>query len=223
MGSCRICSQELSKDSFVFVESSLDEKAAKRYETITKRTKIRELIKKGFSGTESRCFDCAQLLIEELNHQIREAEFERDSYLKYLQDTESETLDEERRKLQEEIKKLEDEDGVLAGTIIEATAQREDTQRTLEAYQKVKADLDQEEEIYWQRFAAYQRNLNILQEDHQSLISRREYGHKELIKLEQKNVYQDTFYINTSGRIGAINSFRLGRLADTPVFSHLHR
>jgi hypothetical protein len=44
------------------------------------------------------------------------------------------------------------------------------------------------------------------------------YAECELKHLETRNVYQDAFYIDTTtGIIGTINSFRLGRLSSESV------
>ena len=46
---------------------------------------------------------------------------------------------------------------------------------------------------------------------------RNEYAMNELMRLERRNVYQDTFFINTEPKIGTINSLRFGRLPEEKV------
>jgi len=219
MGSCRICGKELAReDSFVIVESPNDSKALARFHaTLTQKTKIKELVKKGITQDDARCFECADLFIKELDAQITEAEFERNSYLNYLQDNESENQEEEKIMLTTNLKTLQNEERELLEQLEKIQSERIALHQVLEDCVSESKSLDEEDKVYWSDFANFEKRVYDLQNEHERIVGRNLYGTSELRKLEQKNVYQDTFYISTSGRIGTVNSFRLGRLSDAPV------
>jgi len=217
MGSCRICGKELAQDSFVIVESNPSPEV-RHHARLTRKSKIKDLVEREtINKDDFRCRECVQLILTELDDQIKEAELERNTYLKYLQENESETLDQEKQEIIKQITQLLEEEQACKETLQFAQTDKISMLNMLHEQQQDSKEIALEEKEYWGDFADFQQRLNNLQEDYQTVIGRNQYGSLELQKLEQTNVYRDTFFIDTSGRIGTINNFRLGRLADAPV------
>jgi hypothetical protein len=70
---------------------------------------------------------------------------------------------------------------------------------------------------YWTQFAEAQSLSKEIQEESDTLKMKNQYGESQLKILSQKNVYQDTFFISTSDKIGTISNLRLGKLTSIPV------
>lgn len=59
------------------------------------------------SGNFTQCCpECEQMILDELETEIKQAEWVRDSYLKYLQDVEFDDREEEENHMQEVIKQV---------------------------------------------------------------------------------------------------------------------
>jgi len=69
-----------------------------------------------------------------------------------------------------------------------------------------------EENQYWDEFGDSQSQMKFIQEEQETLKMKNHYAEVQLKLLAQKNVYQDTFFISTSDKIGTISDLRLGRL-----------
>lgn len=56
-----------------------------------------------------------------------------------------------------------------------------------------------------------------LVDTHQAIHQGNAFIMNELSRLERRNVYQDTFFINTESKIATINNLRFGRLPEEKV------
>eukprot|EP01114_Cavostelium_apophysatum_P020384 TRINITY_DN6814_c0_g1_i1.p1 TRINITY_DN6814_c0_g1~~TRINITY_DN6814_c0_g1_i1.p1 ORF type:complete len:469 (-),score=107.88 TRINITY_DN6814_c0_g1_i1:51-1457(-) len=178
------------------------------------------------------CFDCTGGLLQELNQQLQEAEMERKAYLNFLEENKRPPhellfLDSEAGNLSvseltdtltREIKELQSEEAALQTEYEQLDNEYRNTRNELETLEETsKTGISQLNQRCWNGVALIQQKMADFVEERETLAGKRAYGLEELKKLEQTNVYQDTFYINTKESVANINNFRLGRLPEVPV------
>jgi beclin 1 len=70
---------------------------------------------------------------------------------------------------------------------------------------------------YWDEFNLFQSELQIFQEEYDSVEMKLDNAREIMDTLKSTNVYNDTSHIWHDGHFGTISSFRLGRLPSQPV------
>lgn len=64
---------------------------------------------------------------------------------------------------------------------------------------------------------AFQYEWKNLEDEFEEIVQRINTTEEQIKELDNRNVYQDTFFIYTEEKIATINGLRFGRLPDTPV------
>lgn len=222
---CRYCGTSISQD-FVILNSNgvrsteaLGGKPSPRIDaTFRQQSKIREFVNsKKTEETISACKECRELIAREIERQTREEEWERDSYLNFLQEIDSETLDEDISSLRDELEARLKEEQNFHAKLKDLSNRKRDAEKKLRSIELEHKEFGREENNFFKDFVEYEHKLHSFQEQHRISLEKESYATEELKKLEKRNVYQDTFFISTSEPIGTINGFRFGRLAEELV------
>lgn len=222
---CRYCGTSISQD-FVILNSNgvrsteaLGGKPSPRIDaTFRQQSKIREFVNsKKTEETISACKECRELIAREIERQTREEEWERDSYLNFLQEIDSETLDEDISSLRDELEARLKEEQNFHAKLKDLSNRKRDAEKKLRSIELEHKEFGREENNFFKDFVEYEHKLHSFQEQHRISLEKESYATEELKKLEKRNVYQDTFFISTSEPIGTINGFRFGRLAEEIV------
>ncbi|KAL9645675.1 hypothetical protein ABK040_003408 [Willaertia magna] len=107
-------------------------------------------------------------------------------------------LEKEELELEKELNELKEmENEILEREIIENENQNE---------------FQQLEYNYWKEYNNFQHELQLFNEERETIQQRIIYISKELEKLNSTNVFNDAFHIWYEGHFGTINNFRLGKL-----------
>ncbi|CAG8582153.1 6225_t:CDS:2 [Ambispora gerdemannii] len=164
------------------------------------------------------CQECTDMLLESLNKQLSDASKERDCYIDFLKKVNSNVIsDAKQEDLRQEIQEIQARESSAITTLKEIERERDNMKRELAELEQEANELDKLEESYWKEFNDFHIQLQIFQNERDSVNVKYDHDAKQLEKLQKTNVYNDTFCISHDGSFGTINGFRLGRLQNQPV------
>ncbi|KAF9971845.1 autophagy protein 6 [Actinomortierella ambigua] len=164
------------------------------------------------------CQECCDMLMDGLAKQLRDVSRERDCYIDFLRTVNTNVISpEEMEELEREIEQIQLDEKASIQTLRDIEQQQEAVRAEIAKLEEEAAELDKEEERYWQECNEFQMALQGFHDERDSLNLKYDYDARQLEKLHKANVYNDTFCISQDGGFATINGFRLGRLPDQPV------
>jgi beclin 1 len=164
------------------------------------------------------CVECTDRLVNELQKRLGNASRERDAYIEFLRQANSDIpTDEELNQARSELQKLLQDETDAMTELKELEAQKAAMQAEILELDGQAHELDIKEEEFWTERNAYSEELTMFQNERDKINSQYDHDSKQLERLRRANVYNDTFSIGYDGFFGTINGLRLGRLNDRPV------
>lgn len=164
------------------------------------------------------CVECTDMLVEELQRKLEGATKERDTYISFLKELQSDQPSDEDLKAQEEaLAKAKGEEAEATAELLRLEKEKEAADEEIIALEEEARQLDAEEEDFWRARNEFAAQLADFQNERDSVNSRFDHDSQLLEKLQRSNVYNDTFCISHDGTFATINSLRLGRLSSKPV------
>lgn len=167
------------------------------------------------------CIDCSEELLKKLDDRLAQVQSERSSYAEFLEQLETESLNDgseadfevDEKEMEELLKREQD----ALKKLKELSEQRSGLKGEIESLEGEMKELDVMEASFWQEYNEFREQFNQLQDNKSSLQLHLQHATEQLEKLKKTNVYNDTFRIWHEGPFGTINGFRLGRLPSQPV------
>lgn len=164
------------------------------------------------------CVECTDMLVEELQRKFESATKERDTYISFLKELQSNQPSDEDLKAQEEaLARAKEEESEAMAELLRLEKEKEAADEEILALEEEARQLDLEEEEFWRARNAFAAKLTDFQNERDSLNSKFDHDSQLLEKLQRSNVYNDAFCISHDGTFATINSLRLGRLSSKPV------
>ncbi|KAF2719921.1 APG6-domain-containing protein [Polychaeton citri CBS 116435] len=164
------------------------------------------------------CSECTELLMEGLQQRQTTVTRERDAYVDFLKKVQQDVpSDEERAKTSRQLDEAQYKERKAMEELRVLEAEKAKLEAEIAILDAESDDLDDEEEAFWRARNTFTTDLNILQEERDSLQTQLAHETKLLESLQRTNVYNDTFCIGHDGLFATINGLRLGRLPDNPV------
>jgi beclin 1 len=194
-----------------------DDDATKSYE-MERITKLFEILSARSDIDHPVCVECTELLLEELQKKLETTTRERDAYVAFLKEAQSNApTDEELRAREETLEKARVAEGAAREELRQLEQEKESLDKELLALEEESRQLDAEEEAFWRERNAFASRLADFQNERDSINSKFDHDSRQLEKLQRSNVYNDTFCISHDGTFATINGLRLGRLSSKPV------
>ena len=164
------------------------------------------------------CVECTDMLVEELQRKLEGATKERDSYISFLKELQTNRPSDEDLKVQEKaLAKAKEEESEAMAELLRLEKEKEAADEEILALEEEARQLDLEEEDFWRARNEFAGKLTDFQNERDSINSKFDHDSQLLEKLQRSNVYNDTFCISHDGTFATINSLRLGRLSSKPV------
>ncbi|CAG2103548.1 unnamed protein product [Medioppia subpectinata] len=169
------------------------------------------------------CEECADFVIDQMDHQLRQLEDESKEYNDYLNLIQSEQSvdpnvnESEICELTERFKSLETIEKQLTQELNEVKEQQKKANEDIDKQSHELKRLYEEEDKYWHEYNNIRHQIFICEDEQQSVDNQLRYAQNLFDKLKRTNVFNATFHIWHSGPFGTINNFRLGRLPTVPV------
>lgn len=164
------------------------------------------------------CIECTDLLVARLQERLGAATKERDAYVTFLKQVNSEIpTDEETEESREALSKAQAEEETAIQELKKLEAEKQAVDDEIALLEEEAQALDIEEEKFWYERNAFAMKLAEYQNVRDSVNLQYDHDSQLLEKLQRTNVYNDTFCISHDGKFGTINGLRLGRLSNVPV------
>jgi beclin 1 len=164
------------------------------------------------------CVECTERLVEQLQKRLGNASRERDAYVEFLRQANSDIpTDEELHQARYEVDKLRQRETEAMVELKALEAQKAAMQAEILELDAQAHELDIKEEEFWNQRNAYSEELTIFQNEREKINNQYDHDSKQLERLRRANVFNDTFSIGHDGFFGTINGLRLGRLNERPV------
>lgn len=169
------------------------------------------------------CEECADFVIDQMDHQLKILEDECRHYSDYLQKIQSEeNVDQnetqlEINELKEKLKSLENTEKELTQQLEQINSEELKVNEEIVKHSNELQRLYSEEDKYWHEYNNVRNNVFICDDEQQSIDNQLRYAQTLFDKLKRTTVFNATFHIWHSGPFGTINNFRLGRLPNIPV------
>lgn len=196
-------------------EAPLD--SSKAYE-MERMNKLFEIISARSDIDHPVCVECTDMLVEELQWKLEGATKEKDTYISFLKELQSDQPSDEDLKAQEEaLAKAKEEEAEATAELLRLEKEKETVDVEILALEEEARQIDLEEEEFWRARNEFAAKLADFQNERDSINSRFDHDSQLLEKLQRSNVYNDTFCISHDGTFATINSLRLGRLSSKPV------
>lgn len=164
------------------------------------------------------CSECTELLVEKLQKRLTAATNERDAYVSFLRQANSDIPSEEERKHAEQVlRKMRNKESVALQELALLESQKAAMDEEIQSLDRESRDLEEEEEAFWGDRNAFTATLTAFRNEKDAMNARYDHDSNQLQRLQRTNVYNDTFCISHDGFFGTINGLRLGRLSNPPV------
>ncbi|CAG2164871.1 unnamed protein product [Oppiella nova] len=169
------------------------------------------------------CEECADFVIDQMDHQLRQLEDESKEYNDYLNSMPSDDRGDqndtqtEMNELIEKLQSLETIEKQLTQELNEVKEQQLKADEEIVRQENELKRLNVEEDKYWHEYNHIRHHIFICEDEQQSVDNQLRYAKTLFDKLKNTNVFNATFHIWHSGPFGTINNFRLGRLPTAPV------
>ncbi|KAM0455266.1 hypothetical protein ACHAPV_000558 [Trichoderma viride] len=215
--------QQQQKERAVVPRSSTngapeDEPQSNKRDDIDKINRLFEILSARSDIDHPVCVDCTELLVEGLQKKLDSASKERDAYVQYLKDTQSNQPSEEDVKAwKEALKKAEKDKAAAMAELKKLEVEKDALDDEIWALEEESQQLNKEEEKFWRERNAFATKMAEFQAERDSINAKYNNDSQLLEKLQRSNVYNDTFCISHDGSFATINGLRLGRLSNKPV------
>ncbi|KAF3806770.1 Beclin-1-like protein B, partial [Colletotrichum gloeosporioides] len=164
------------------------------------------------------CVECTDMLVEGLQKKLEGAARERDAYVGFLKQVQSDQPSEEEVKAQEEaLKQAKQAESEAMAELLRLEKEKAAVDAEIVALEEEAQQLDREEEQFWRERNTFAMKLADFQNERDSINSKFDNDAQLLEKLQRSNVYNDTFCISHDGTFATINGLRLGRTSSKPV------
>lgn len=164
------------------------------------------------------CVECTDLLINGLQRRLEAAIKERDAYVGFLKQVNSEIpTSDEVQESQEALAIAQKDEEAALETLKKLEEEKVFVDAEVAALEEEARALDIEEEKFWRERNDFAMKLAEFQSIRDSINLKYDHDSQVLDKLQRTNVYNDTFCISHDGNFGTINGLRLGRLSNIPV------
>ncbi|KAF0318104.1 Vacuolar protein sorting-associated protein 30 [Colletotrichum sp. SAR11_59] len=164
------------------------------------------------------CVECTDMLVEGLQKKLEGAARERDAYVGFLKQVQSDQPSEEEVKVQEEaLKQAKQAESEAMAELLRLEKEKAAVDAEIVALEEEAQQLDREEEQFWGERNTFATKLADFQNERDSINSKFDNDAQLLEKLQRSNVYNDTFCISHDGTFATINGLRLGRTSSKPV------
>lgn len=164
------------------------------------------------------CVECTEILVEGLQKRLVGANRERDAYIDFLRQANSDIPSEDEvRKAEKEYQKYQKEERAALADLKKLEAEKAALESEILSLDSVVQDLEIKEERFWGRRNEHFMELSKFRNERDRVNSQYEFDIKQLERFQRANVYNDTFSIGHDGYFGTINGLRLGRLPDRLV------
>jgi beclin 1 len=166
------------------------------------------------------CPDCTEIMVADLEKELRSSEAERDHYCGFLKEWEAEDeamITAQERQLNKELQQLEKEEAQLMQELQQIEAEQEAVKRESAVMAKEKEELDAQVEAYWKSCNECLVKDAIVSEKAASVHLHLQTEMEELTKLNRTNILNEAFHIWFDGHFGTINNFRLGKMPSEQV------
>uniref|UniRef100_H2YYT8 Beclin-1 n=1 Tax=Ciona savignyi TaxID=51511 RepID=H2YYT8_CIOSA len=204
-----------STNSFTFIGDTSMENLSNKMKAIVR---LFDVLSEDSELEHPLCEECNDVLLNELNEELKSTEAECNLYKNYLATLKEEQCDHETvANLTEELKKLKTEESDLLSQLSETEKEREEVKKEMGEIRKQQEALDKEEEKQLQEYAELRVQQIELEEEQCSADLQMAHTEHQLNKLKKTNVFNSTFHIWHQGHFGTINGFRLGRLPGANV------
>ncbi|KAI5815475.1 autophagy protein Apg6-domain-containing protein [Pyronema omphalodes] len=188
--------------------SSQLHRAERLFEILSARTDIDHPI----------CQECSELLIEGYTKRLQNAVRERDGFVEFAKQMQSEIPSaEEQAKADAELQRLRAEDAAAMTELKALEDERAEADAEIKRLEAELEEVGREEEQFWRERNAFSSKLEEFQNLRDGVNLQYDHDSKQLEKLQRTNVFNDTFCIGHEGAFGTINNLRLGRLPNQPV------
>ncbi|KAK4066376.1 Autophagy-related protein 6 [Trichoderma simmonsii] len=195
-----------------------DEPQANKGDDLDKINRLFEILSARSDIDHPVCVDCTELLVEGLQKKLDSASKERDAYVQYLKDVQSNRpSDEDVKAWKEALKKAEKDKTAAMEELKRLEAEKDTLDEEIWALEEESRQLDKEEENFWRERNAFATKMADFQAERDSINAKYNNDSQLLEKLQRSNVYNDTFCISHDGSFATINGLRLGRLSNKPV------
>ncbi|KAK4101612.1 APG6-domain-containing protein [Parathielavia hyrcaniae] len=199
-------------------DGTVDEDDASKSYEMERITKLFEILSARSDIDHPVCFECTELLLEELQKRLETATRERDAYIAFLKEIQaSAPTDDELRFREEALVKAQQAEAAAREEIRQLEREKESLDAELMTLEGEGRQLDAQEEAFWRERNAFASRLADFQNERDSINSKFDHDSRQLEKLQRSNVYNDTFCISHDGTFATINGLRLGRLSSKPV------
>ena len=172
------------------------------------------------------CVECSDTIVAGLKRRLEDATAERDAYMAFLKEHRTTASDQTSQVARQEAELRKQQDALSRARADETDAQAELVRLEVEkaavdaellALETEARQLDREEEDFWRVRNSFAAQLDTLQSERDSVMSRYEHDARLYERLTRTNVHNDTFSISHDGTYATVNGLRLGRLSAVPV------
>jgi beclin len=167
------------------------------------------------------CADCADILLEIMSAKQVQVKKERDGYLEFIKQFQSEgTLSQEDKlALEKELVVLRAEEETALRELQSAEEELAALKTEMSRLEEESTLLNAEENAFWKTRNAFSLAIQEFQTERAETAMKHEHDMVLLERLQRTNVYNDAFCITHDGFFGVINGLRLGRLPNKQVHS----
>ncbi|TID16891.1 APG6-domain-containing protein [Venturia nashicola] len=164
------------------------------------------------------CVECTERLVDQLQKRLGNAARERDAYVGFLRQANSDIpTEEELEQARSELRKLQNQEAAAMTNLEKLEAQKAAMEDEILDLDAQSHELDLDEDQFWAERNSFSQKLTGFQSERDRINNQYDHDSKQLERLRRANVYNDTFSIGHDGYFGTINGLRLGRLPEKPV------
>ena len=196
-------------------QSGEDDSLSTRMETASR---IFEILSARSDIDHPICVECTERLVEQLQKRLSNASRERDAYVDFLRQANSDIpTDEELQQARQDLKRIQEKERAAFAELQQLEKEKAAIEAEILDLDAQSYALDQKEESFWAERNAFSQKLSSLQSERDCVNNQYDHDSRQLERLRRANVYNDVFSIGHDGFFGTINGLRLGRLPDRPV------
>eukprot|EP00300_Choanocystis_sp_HF-7_P041880 c8659_g1_i1.p1 GENE.c8659_g1_i1~~c8659_g1_i1.p1 ORF type:complete len:429 (+),score=101.57 c8659_g1_i1:193-1287(+) len=164
------------------------------------------------------CAECARIVADRIQKQIKDETAIREAYAAYLRQAVAEdTLPTDEAAVQRDIEAMQEEEAALRAELEALQSGQEALQLSLATLEEDESQLAEMEAAYWADYSAFIAQLDQFLVERDAVKRAYETADESLRMLKATNVLNDAFHIWHEGPMGTINSYRLGRLPSIAV------
>lgn len=208
-------SQQRQRDARDAAEKS-DNSMSKRVKTLEK---VFQVLSDNYQIDFPVCFDCANLLIDEIKHKFDQVCEEKEVYYQFLRKlkTQSEPNRDKAEDSLKDIETLTAKQKELEKELDRVNLDKETQEMRLATLNQELENLKIEEEKMLHQEKAFELEMMEFEEENGKLLNLYEFNLNQLDHLRKLNPYNEVFNISHDGVFGTINSLRLGYLDSCKV------